>query len=112
MVPVLILQTILLLIFSPDIYYGLTNPEKINGWYDAVLNEKLGGLTAEKAFLKLSKYGFRVVDQNLTSKGESETVIAPPYQVGLIGFFMVRIPFDYIIRVDSKGIVTGYGLKK
>lgn len=110
--PILIVQTFLLLALSFNIYFELTNPEKINDWYDAILSENLGGLTDAEAFVKLSKHGFRVIEKNLTPSGETETVIAPPYQVGIIGFFMVRIPFDYVVIINSSGIVSSYGLKK
>jgi len=110
--PVLFVQTLLLLALSINIYFELTNPRKINDWYDAVLIENLDNLTDVQAFAKLSKHGFRVIEKNLVSGGETETVIAPPYQVGIIGFFMVRIPFYYVVRINSNGIVSSYGIQK
>lgn len=110
--PLLAAQTLLLLVLSFDIYFELTNPKKINDRRDAVLGENLDDLTAAEAFLKLGKHGFRVLERNIGPGSETETVIAPPYQVGIIGFFMVKIPFDYVVKINSSGIVSSYGLKK
>lgn len=110
--PALFIQTLLLLALSINIYFELTNPRKINDWYDAVLSESLDNLTDDQAFAKLSKHGFRVIEKYRVPSGETETEIAPPYQVGIIGFFMIRIPFNFVIRINSNGIVSSYGIKK
>jgi len=108
----LIVQTLLLLALSFNIYFEITNPQKINAWQDAILSENLDGLTSDEAFVRLSKHGFRIVDKNILPTGETKMIIAPPYQVGIIGLLRVKVPFDYIVRTNSLGMISSYGVQK
>jgi hypothetical protein len=111
-VVLLMIETIIIVLFLPNIYTEITNPPKINSWYDAVKQEKLGGLTAETAFYKLSRHGFKVVSIERTQNNGQRVVLEPPYDQGLIALFRVRIPFEYLVETDNKGFVISYGILK
>lgn len=107
-----ILETAMIAVFLPNIYLEITNPPKINTWYEAVIKEDLSGLNAESAFYKLSRYGFRVDSIKQTQNNGQRVVLEAPYDQGLTAFFRIRIPFQYLVETNDKGVVVSYGILK
>ncbi len=108
----MVVETLIVLLFLPNIYKELTNASKINAWYEAILHENVGGLRIESAFLILSRHGYRVVEIVKTKDNGQQVILEPPYDQGIISLIRVRYPFRYLLETNSHGVVISYGLLK
>ncbi|ODB84904.1 hypothetical protein A3194_14150 [Candidatus Thiodiazotropha endoloripes] len=103
---------LILFVFSPNIYYEITNYSKIENWYVTILNKDFSGMKAEEAFYELRNIGYKVDKYVKKQNGSQEISISPPYDQGVIAFFYNRFLFNYIFKINSKGYVEIYGLNK
>ena len=108
----MIVETLIVLVFLPNIYMELTNASKINAWYEAVLQEKVGGLGIESAVFKLNRHGYRIVEIVKTKDNGQRVILEPPYDQGLVSLIRVKYPFRYLLETNSNGVVISYGLLK
>ncbi len=103
---------LILIVFSPNIYFEITNYSKVENWYVTVLNKDFSGMKAEEAFYELRNIGYKVDKYVKKPNGSQEISISPPYDQGLIAFFYNRFLFNYIFKINSNGYVETYGLNK
>jgi hypothetical protein len=102
--------TIIVILFSFNIYFELRNVQRVQHWYDTLLSQN--GEPKPDFHDKLLEMGFKTIMIEENKNGTTMYVVAPPFDQGLFTTFSSRYFFPLAIYKDNEGRVYGGGLYK
>lgn len=97
-----LVETVLLLVFLPNIYFEITNSSKTEQWYSTILSDEFNNNGAYAKSVLLSQ-GFKTIKVSKNNDSSTTYIIAPPYDQGLITSLTNRFLFDIALRQDKNG---------